>query len=130
MCTRFRIVTGDNERMEDRGRRERRPIPIVRENWYRDVWLLIITVFMVAALIGGIEANDDRIADVQESRFLFQLQSCVNTNGRNLEAKAKAKELPLSANGRVVVVSLVDAMVPFTEDCEAKARNGVKIPDG
>jgi hypothetical protein len=38
--------------------------------------------------------------------------------------------LPLSANGRVVVVSLVDAMVPFTEDCEAKARNGVKIPDG
>jgi hypothetical protein len=117
----------EDERQHDDGIEARRRT-IIRENWYRDVWLFAITAFVVWVLIAGIGANEDRIGDIQQSRFLFQFQACVNTNGRNLEAKEKAKRLNLSPQGQETVVTLVDALVPFTADCEAKARDGIRIP--
>jgi hypothetical protein len=124
----MRAIMADNERVDDTGRPDRRPHPILRENWYRDVWLFVISVFMVLALLGGINANEDRINDIQQSRYLFQLANCEASNARNMKAKAKAERLPLSPQGRKTVRALVDELQPFTKDCRTKAREGTRIP--
>jgi hypothetical protein len=118
-------LTAD-ERLHDDGIESRRRT-IVRENWYRDVWLFVITVFMVAAVLFGIGENEERIQDVQESRYIFQLQNCQSVNARNLSAKAKARRI-VSAQGQRTVTTLIDEMLPFHRDCEARAREGVEIP--
>jgi hypothetical protein len=115
-----------DERQHDDGVESRRRT-IVRENWYRDVWLFVITAFMVVALWLGIDANDDRIEDIQQSRYIFQLQNCQSVNARNLSAKAKARRI-VSAQGQRTVTTLIDEMLPFHGDCEARAREGVEIP--
>jgi hypothetical protein len=118
-------LTAD-ERLHDDGIESRRRT-IVRENWYRDVWLFVITVFMVGSLWLGIDANEDRIQDIQASRYIFQLQNCQSVNARNLSAKAKARRI-VSAQGQRTVTALIDEMLPFHGDCEARAREGVEIP--
>jgi acyl-CoA thioesterase len=100
----------------------------LRENWYRDVWLLLNTIFAVVILLAGVETNNDRVDDIQQSRFLFQFQACINTNARNLEAKKRANALMLSPEGKKTVETLVDALGPFVRDCEARARDGVRLP--
>jgi hypothetical protein len=115
-----------DERQHDDGIEARRRT-IIRENWYRDVWLFVITVFMVAAVLFGIGENEERIQDVQESRYIFQLQNCQSVNARNLSAKAKARRI-VSAQGQRTVTTLIDEMLPFHRDCEARAREGVEIP--
>jgi hypothetical protein len=116
----------EDERQHDDGIEARRRT-IIRENWYRDVWLFVITVFMVAAVLFGIGENEERIQDVQESRYIFQLQNCQSVNARNLSAKAKARRI-VSAQGQRTVTTLIDEMLPFHRDCEARAREGVEIP--
>jgi hypothetical protein len=115
-----------DERQHDDGIGARRKT-IVRENWYRDVWLLLITVFVVGILILGIGENDERIEDIQQSRYEFQLQNCQSVNARNLKAKAKARQT-VSAQGQRTVAALIDEMLPFHRDCVGRAREGVKIP--
>jgi hypothetical protein len=115
-----------DERLHDNGIESRRRT-IVRENWYRDVWLFVITVFMVAILVLGIGENDERIEDIQASRYEFQLQNCLSVNARNLNAKAKARRI-VSAQGQQTVTTLIDEMLPFHRDCEGRARDGVEIP--
>jgi hypothetical protein len=115
-----------DERQHDDGIDARRKT-IIRENWYRDVWLLLITVFVVGILILGIGENDERIEDIQQSRYEFQLQNCQSVNARNLSAKAQAKQT-VSPEGQRTVLLLIDKMLPFHHDCVARAREGVKIP--
>lgn len=47
-----------------------------RENWYRDVWLFIITVLVFLS----IQANGNRVDDIQASRVEATLSSCQKTN--------------------------------------------------
>jgi hypothetical protein len=115
----------EDERQHDDGIEARRRT-IIRENWYRD-GLFVITVFMVGSLWLGIDANEDRIQDIQASRYIFQLQNCQSVNARNLSAKAKARRI-VSAQGQRTVTALIDEMLPFHGDCEARAREGVEIP--
>jgi hypothetical protein len=100
----------------------------LRENWYRDVWLFVISVFLIVAVIVGDSENKERVDDVQQSRYLFQLANCEASNARNMKAKAKAGRLPLSPQGTKTVVALVDELQPFTKDCKTKAREGTRIP--
>jgi hypothetical protein len=120
-------MTDVDERLADLGPKARRRIWI-RENWYRDVWLLLNTIFAIVILLAGVETNDDRVDDIQQSRYLFQFQACINTNARNLEAKKRANALMLSPEGKKTVETLVDALVPFVKDCEGLARDGVRLP--
>lgn len=47
-----------------------------RENWYRDVWLFLISIVLVI----GVKANKDRVADIQSSRVEAVRTSCEKTN--------------------------------------------------
>jgi hypothetical protein len=120
------MASKENERQHDDGIEARRRT-IIRENWYRDVWLFLITVFVVGILVLGIGENDERIEDIQQSRYEFQLQNCQSVNARNLKAKAKARQI-VSAQGQRTVLVLIDEMLPFHRDCVGRAREGVKIP--
>jgi hypothetical protein len=124
------MAKDDDEREHDDGIEARRHLSVRwQDNWYRDVWNFLNTLFLVAVLLLGIGANTDRIDDVQQSRYEFQLRNCLATNARNLAAKAKARDV-VSAQGQRSVRILIDALVPFTDDCEARAREGVEIsPD-
>jgi hypothetical protein len=118
-----------DERREDNGieaRNHERP-GWLRENWYRDVWLFLLSAYIVAVTLAGVGANEDRIQDIQASRFEFQFQNCLSVNARNLKAKAKAREV-VSPQGQRTVRLLIDEMLPFSRDCEARARDGVQIP--
>jgi hypothetical protein len=135
------VTEDDNDRLDDleaggraRGVRldtleahERDRPSFLRENWYRDVWLFLITVFVVGATLAGISENQQRIDEIQESRYQFQLANCQSVNARNLSAKAKARET-VSPEGQRTVRLLIDEMLPFYRDCEARAREGVEIP--
>lgn len=54
--------------------RDRRIVP--RENWYRDVWLIAITVLVVLAL-RSFESNQDDLTKVVESNEVLTNQMCV-----------------------------------------------------
>jgi hypothetical protein len=97
------------------------------ERVWQDVVPAVCIVLLILLFVSTSGDNADRVDDVQASRYEFQLQSCIATNARNLAAKAKAREV-VSAQGQRSVRILIDALVPFTRDCEARAREGVEIP--
>jgi hypothetical protein len=117
-----------DERREDHGIEARRTLNVRwQDNWYRDVWNFLNTLFMIGILLLGVAWNDNRIEDIQQSRYEFQLQNCQSVNARNLKAKAKARQT-VSVQGQRTVLVLIDEMLPFHRDCEGRAREGVKIP--
>ena len=62
-------------RKTDRGWRR-----FVRENAYRDVWLLMVTIFALAAIVIGAHENNHRIDDIQRERARALTLVCENTN--------------------------------------------------
>jgi hypothetical protein len=125
----MRLMAKTDERVHDGGIEERRHLSVRwQDNWYRDVWNFLNTLLMLGILVLGVATNEDRINDVQKSRYEFQLQNCQVANARNLSAKAEGGRLPLSPQGKITVIKLVDKLQPFTRDCEARAREGVEIP--
>jgi hypothetical protein len=121
----MRLMAKD-ERQHDDGIEARRRT-IIRENWYRDVWLFVLSVFLVVAVVVANAENRQRIDEIQESRYQFQIQNCLSVNARNLSAKAEAMR-SVSPEGQRTVRLLIDEMLPFNRDCAAKAREGVEIP--
>lgn len=116
-----------DERQDDLGPEAREDPPhrgwraFVRENWYRDVWLLLITLFVVAVTLVG-------FASIQESRYQAALLQCLQRNSANVMAKERLDELlanvpPAQAQRtKDFSIVLIDAMVPFERDCEGRAR--------
>jgi len=96
---------------------------MIRENWYRDVWLFVITVMVLAASIGGISENRHRIADIQQSRILVcELQNERHDNSiRTLDeliAKLPPKQRAQARAQRNANVVLISALVP-KQPCRA-----------
>jgi hypothetical protein len=90
---------------------------MVRENWYRDVWLFAITVLMLAATIIGINENRRRIAEIQQSRVqVCELQNARHDNSiRTLDeliAKLPPKQRKQAKGSRDANVILISALVP------------------
>lgn len=106
-------ITPTDGRREDRGPQARRTgwRALVRENWYRDVWLFGITLLCLGAIMFGYAANKDRIDEIQSSR----LDTCQRQNQRHDTASAIAQKR-VSKDSRPLVGALVDALVP-TQDC-------------
>jgi hypothetical protein len=55
----------------------------VRENWYRDLWLLAVTVISLAAILIGNHENQHRIDDIQRERARALMVVCEQTNQQN-----------------------------------------------
>lgn len=121
-----------DERREDRGPQARTPAWL-RENWYRDVWLFLISLFCAVSIPVFYSANKDRIADVQTSRLENVRRGCEDSNAKNEHAKAKVNALrsqgKMSPEGAAVTKTLIDSLSEVHEDCEAYARQVVVPPE-
>lgn len=108
---------------------------LVRENWYRDVWLILISVGAIVAIVVGADANQDRVNDnkklieaIQESRVDAFTTQCNNVNKRNQRASQKLQQAPPRANvDKRIVKGLIDELAPYTPDCAAAANEAVAI---
>lgn len=99
---------------------------------YRDVWLFVITVLVLFAL----QANSDRVDDIQRERADSIRRSCDETNQRNIDTKHRldqlidaipsenAEERAALVRSQAFTVALIDALVPV-RDCDALAEKSV-----
>lgn len=55
----------------------------LRENWYRDVWLFILSALVLGSILAAVNANQNRIQDIQHERVRATLRSCVDQNARH-----------------------------------------------
>jgi hypothetical protein len=111
---------------------------ILRENWYRDVWLVIITACLIVFAFVWSNQNSDRITDsqrlseqnaslirqLQASRFEATRDNCLEINARN----EKALGLIPPGKRQPLVVAFVDALAPPHKDCVAYAHERVSLP--
>jgi hypothetical protein len=106
------VMTAEERRI-DEGRAARRSgwQIAIRENWYRDVWLFVITLCVLASMIFAYRSNRDRIADIQTSR----LQTCERQNARHMHAVLVAQRSDV--HNRDLVIALLDAIIPL-QDCK------------
>lgn len=110
---------------------------LLRENWYRDVWLFLITTFAVVAVVTGRNENSQRIEDIQASRAESIRLTCVQQNERHdrsiatLDAiiDARLRQAPQERGrleaSRATTRTLIRALVP-KEDCDARVSRLVQ----
>lgn len=103
----------------------------MRENWYRDIWLLIVSVVDVVAIISALHAANQanhNVASIQNSRISITLDTCRDQNKRNDNTIARLNKIVnnipdphqrrLARRSVATTVSLIDAVVP-KQNCEA-----------
>lgn len=102
-----------------------------RENWYRDVWLLLITALLLWA-----------VSSIQANRLDAARNSCIAQNGRNVDTirqlEQVVRKLPPRQRQRAVAnigstVLLINALAPFHKDCDSYADAvvaGKPVPRG
>lgn len=117
------------DRREGPRRREDKWKIHIRENWYRDVWLLIISGVVALALIKALNTADRAktlVQDIQSQRVEAIRNNCRDQNTRHLntlhELDVLDARLPPSRRaearaGRPGVVLLINALAPY-QDCK------------
>lgn len=102
----------------------------VRENWYRDAWLVAITLFVVLWVVIGVGQNSARISDIQESRRFSLAVSCAEQNERHDGAIMAVRRLSRQGSIRdtATVIVLIQALVPRVNDCIRRAEKLTKTP--
>lgn len=55
----------------------------MRDNWYRDLWLVAVTVIALTAILIGNHENHHRIDDIQIERAHALMLVCEQTNSQN-----------------------------------------------
>lgn len=116
------------------------------EKWAK--WTLRILIGLVASFVFGafsttylIGENKARIDDIQEQRTLSVRETCEAQNDRNVNTKARLDELVAKRAGEgteeeqarrgesvIAMKLLIDALAPFTPDCEALVQQ--RVPSG
>lgn len=131
-------VADNRRRSSDRGWRR-----LVRENWYRDVWLLAITIVALAGTIVAVNgANEARDAtrEIQAQRIETIWSSCRQQNARHdgtirelnvlLRASMRtadpARRQQLSAS-RASTVLLINQLAP-KQDCAMIVKRATQTP--
>lgn len=77
---------------------------------------LIVTLTALA-----ITSNRTQTLTIQAERKRNVLSECQATNRRNINTKAIIRRTFPKGPGRVVTLSLVDALAPYYENCRARA---------
>jgi len=55
----------------------------LRANWYRDVWLFILSTLLLGSIVVAINANQARIQDIQHERVRATGRACLDQNQRH-----------------------------------------------
>lgn len=123
-------MTDDRREDGTKADRKRRP----PENWYRDVWLFVLTLLLYQALT-GVAGSVDRI---DQSRHDVAFENCLSQNDRhnrtidkldNLVAKIKDPQEKARAKlNRAGTVALIDALAPYHKDCRAYVDQLLEAP--
>lgn len=100
----------------------------LRENWYRDVWLAIISLVCVGTIFFG-------RAEIEESRRDAIVRACQEQNARNMKAVTvldriiaglpAGDEHDRAVRSRAGTVALIAAIAP-TQNCNAKAERLIR----
>lgn len=112
-----------DERQADRGRHARKRWWL-RDNWYRDVWLLVISLVAAATCIIAILEPGRRADEIQASRYEATRAQCLDQNDRNTIAVALAEKL----DNPDVVIGLINAIIPYRDNCAARAKSIITPP--
>ena len=63
---------------------ERLPVKkFLRANWYRDVWLFVLSTLLLGSIVVAINANQQRIEDIQHERVRATGRACLDQNQRH-----------------------------------------------
>lgn len=122
-------MSAHQRRRSDRGWRR-----WLRENWYRDAWLLTITITVIAAVFAARAENAQRIRDIQDSRRDAIRVQCEQQNDRHDRTLAALDHVlaqrlrdagPVERQrlqtGRASTVLLIEALAPH-QDCRRRVR--------
>lgn len=115
-----------SQRNSDKGWRR-----FVRDNWYRDVWLLVVSAVVLVAIIKALgAANDakDNVAAIQDSRVALTRDTCEQQNSRHDNTIKRLNKLVNEihdprqrrrAQANIAgTISLIDALAPH-QNCTA-----------
>jgi hypothetical protein len=112
-------------RIGDQSRRERIRRFLIRENFYRDIWLLIITGLVLVSLLG----LRDSVRQINSNRHEVLFQNCLAQNARNLGTKSRLdtlvagisdpREKARAERNKAGTIALIDALAPYRRDCRA-----------
>jgi hypothetical protein len=94
----------------------------LRENWYRDVWLLVITVLVGLAILFGLTANRHRIDDVQKERARATFVNCLDQNARHDQALKRLERSRLTRDAKAFVTGYTDDIAPKRDCSKVLAR--------
>jgi len=98
------------------------------------VCMAVVALLAIAGNVTGwlLVSNEarNRATDIQTSRLRIIVDSCEQTNARNLDTNAKLDKLPPddsrtateNRQGAAAAKLIVQALVPFVDDCEKAAR--------
>jgi hypothetical protein len=110
-----------------------------RENWYRDLWLFLISIVVAIAIIKALgtsnKANELAHA-IQEQRVTQAHDNCLDENTRHRNtvatldgviARLPAARRKQAEASRQFTVLLIDALAPV-RDCELVAKSVIHLP--
>jgi hypothetical protein len=114
----------------------RRRLRLIRENWYRDLWLVVLTIIMLVALGAALNAIDS----IQEERAAAIRRACDEQNARNATALRYLRGLTAEqdqdrdeprrtpAEQAKLVQDFTDALVGPVRDCDEVVQRTVSKP--
>lgn len=113
----------NDDRVSDKGRRHR---GLVRENWYRDLWLfalsalLLYTAWQTHQTAGSAKQLG---VTIQRQRIDAVREGCQDQNKTNVRVTRALDAAPPRANiDKAIIKRFFDALAPFEPDCEQVVR--------
>jgi hypothetical protein len=110
-----------------------------RENWYRDLWLFVISIVVAIAIIKAVSTSNkasDLAQAIQRQRVSQARDNCLDENARHkntvdtldgLIADLPAARRKQAEASRQFTVLLIDALAPV-RDCDLVAKAVVNLP--